>query len=150
MGFDRFLHGVKKLILTQWNVLLFKTQQVYLFCQLTARGISSGVQRNSEFGQKTGNLSAQRHQTLNVVFRVYRLEIQSFMLVFSTPCVNYAPLTFSLVYPPPSPPPPKKRSIGLESISYFVHLSAAFLPSQRHIGLPILVDLTRCLNFYSY
>ncbi len=38
--------------------MLFKTQQVYLFCQLTARGISSGVQRNSEFGQKTGNLSA--------------------------------------------------------------------------------------------
>ncbi len=33
----------------------------------------------------------QKHPTLNVVFagdRVYRLEIQSFMLVFSTPLVN--------------------------------------------------------------
>ncbi len=38
--------------------MLLKTQQVYLFCQLTARGISSGAQRNSEFGQKTGNFSA--------------------------------------------------------------------------------------------
>jgi hypothetical protein len=58
MGFDRFLHGIKIQILTQWKVVLLKNQQFYLFCQLIARGISSGVQRNSEFGQKTGNLSA--------------------------------------------------------------------------------------------
>jgi hypothetical protein len=36
---------------------------------------------------------------LLVFNRVYRLEIQSVMLVFSTPLVNYsAPLTFSLVH----------------------------------------------------
>jgi hypothetical protein len=49
--------------------------------------------------------------TLNVAFasllvfnRVYRLEMQSAMLVFSTPLVTSAPLTFSLVdLPPPFP-----------------------------------------------
>jgi hypothetical protein len=49
-------------------------------------------------------------QTLNVVFtgvnRVYRLEIQSVMLVFSTPLVNCCPPTFSLTTPTPPPPPP--------------------------------------------
>jgi hypothetical protein len=32
---------------------------------------------------------------------VYRLEIQSVMLVFSTPLVNYCPFTFSLTSPTP-------------------------------------------------
>ncbi len=40
--------------------------------------------------------------SLLVFNRVYRLEIQSIILVFSTPLVNYsAPLTFSLVHLPP-------------------------------------------------
>jgi hypothetical protein len=37
--------------------------------------------------------------------RVYRLEIQSDMLVFSTPLVNCCPYTFSLTYPTPPPLP---------------------------------------------
>jgi hypothetical protein len=44
---------------------------------------------------------------LLVFNRVYRLETQSVMLVFSTPLVDYiAPLTFSLVHPPPTHPLP--------------------------------------------
>jgi hypothetical protein len=43
--------------------------------------------------------------SLLVFNRVYRMEIQSAMLVFPTPLVNYsAPLTFSLVHLPPLPP----------------------------------------------
>jgi hypothetical protein len=43
--------------------------------------------------------------SLLVFNRVYRLELQSVVLVFSTPLVNYrsAPLTFSLVHLPPHP-----------------------------------------------
>ncbi len=48
-------------------------------------------------------------QNLNVVFtgvnRVYRLEIQSVMLVFSTPLMNCCPSTFSLTSPTPNPLP---------------------------------------------
>ncbi len=45
--------------------------------------------------------------SLLVFNRVYKLEIQSVMLVFSTPLMNYsAPLTFSLVHLTPPPPPP--------------------------------------------
>jgi hypothetical protein len=45
--------------------------------------------------------------TINVVFnRVFILEIQSVMLVFSAPTI--APLTFSLVHLPPPPPPQLK------------------------------------------
>jgi hypothetical protein len=39
--------------------------------------------------------------------RVYRLEIQSVMLVFSAPLVNCCPSTFSLTSP--NPPPPQKK-----------------------------------------
>jgi hypothetical protein len=39
--------------------------------------------------------------------RVYRLEIQSVMLVFSTPLVNCCPSTFSLTYPTTLPLLPK-------------------------------------------
>jgi hypothetical protein len=42
---------------------------------------------------------------LLVFNRVYRLEIQSVTLVFSTPLVNKRPLTFSLVHLRPPPPP---------------------------------------------
>jgi hypothetical protein len=42
--------------------------------------------------------------SLLVFNRVYRLEIQSVMLVFSTDFVNYCPSTFSLVSSPPLPP----------------------------------------------
>ncbi len=38
--------------------------------------------------------------------RVYRLEIQSVILVFSTGFANYCHLTFSLVSSPPPPSPP--------------------------------------------
>jgi hypothetical protein len=41
--------------------------------------------------------------SLLVFYRVYRLEVQSVMLVFSTPLVNCCPSTFSLI-PPPLPP----------------------------------------------
>ncbi len=45
----------------------------------------------------------------HLFIRVYRLEIHSFMLVFSTQfCEPVAPLTFSLV--PLSPPPPPSLS----------------------------------------
>ncbi len=43
--------------------------------------------------------------SLLVFNRVYRLEVQSVMLVFTTSVVNYStPLTFSLVHLPPSSP----------------------------------------------
>ncbi len=42
---------------------------------------------------------------LLVFNRLYRLEIQSVMLVFSTPLVNCCPSTFSLTSPTPSPLP---------------------------------------------
>ncbi len=40
---------------------------------------------------------------LQAFSRVYRLEIQSVMLVFSTGFVNYCPSIFSLVSSPPHP-----------------------------------------------
>jgi hypothetical protein len=43
--------------------------------------------------------------SLLVFKRVYRLEIQSVMLVFSTPLVNCCPSTFSLTSPSPPPFP---------------------------------------------
>jgi hypothetical protein len=43
--------------------------------------------------------------SLLVFNRVYRLEIQSVMLVFSIPLVNCCPSTFSLTSPTPSPLP---------------------------------------------
>ncbi len=46
--------------------------------------------------------------SLLVFNRVYRLEIQSVMLVFSTPFVNCCPSTFSLTFPTP---PPGKRTV---------------------------------------
>jgi hypothetical protein len=39
--------------------------------------------------------------SLLVINRVYRLEIQSVILVFSDPLVNCCPSTFSLTYPTP-------------------------------------------------
>jgi hypothetical protein len=56
-------------------------------------------------------ITIKRHQILNVLFttvvfyRVYRLEIQLVVLVYSTPLVNSTPLTFSLVHLPPPPLP---------------------------------------------
>jgi hypothetical protein len=45
--------------------------------------------------------------SFSLVFnRVYRLEIQSVMLVFSTPLVNCCPSSFSLTFPT-TPPIPK-------------------------------------------
>jgi hypothetical protein len=41
--------------------------------------------------------------SLLVFNRVYRLETQSVMLVFSTPLVNYCPFIFSLTSPTPPP-----------------------------------------------
>jgi hypothetical protein len=41
--------------------------------------------------------------SLLVLNRVYRLEIQSVLLVFRPSFVNYAPITFCLVHPPPLP-----------------------------------------------
>jgi len=43
--------------------------------------------------------------SLLVFHRVYRLEIQSVMLVFLTPLVNFCPSTFSLTSPTPPPLP---------------------------------------------
>jgi hypothetical protein len=43
--------------------------------------------------------------------RVYRLEIQSVMMVFSAPLVNYCPSTFSMTSPTPSPPSQSQRTI---------------------------------------
>jgi hypothetical protein len=50
--------------------------------------------------------------------RVNRLEIQSVMLVFSTPLVNYnAPLIFSVTSStPPLPPSQSKRTVHTESV----------------------------------
>jgi hypothetical protein len=50
--------------------------------------------------------------SLLVFNRVYRLEMQSFMLVFSTPLVNCCPFTFSLTSP--TPPPLAKVGIRYE------------------------------------
>jgi hypothetical protein len=41
--------------------------------------------------------------SLLVFNRVYRLDIQLVIMVFSTPLVNYRPSTFSLVHLPPFP-----------------------------------------------
>jgi hypothetical protein len=52
--------------------------------------------------------------SLLVFIRVYRLEIQSVMLVFSTPLLNYCPsLTFSLVDIPPPLPYVNKYRAGI-------------------------------------
>jgi hypothetical protein len=47
--------------------------------------------------------------SLLVFSRVYRLEIQSVMVVFSTPLVNCSPSTFSLTSP--TPPSQSKRTV---------------------------------------
>ncbi len=49
--------------------------------------------------------------SLLVFNRVYKLEIQSVMLVFSTPLVNCCPSTFSLISPTPPPFSKKTHSI---------------------------------------
>jgi hypothetical protein len=54
---------------------------------------------------KTPNPKCRLYWCLN---RVYRLEIQSVMLVFSTPLVNYRPSNLL----PGSPPPPSSPSLG--------------------------------------
>jgi hypothetical protein len=63
--------------------------------------------------------------------RVYRLDIiQSFMLLFSTPLVNYcATLTFSLVHLPP-PPLPCVNKYG-EYV--FIHCITGGGVSDRHL-----------------
>jgi hypothetical protein len=47
--------------------------------------------------------------SLLVFNSVYRLAIQSVLLVFSTPLVNDCPSTISLTFLTPLPPPPKKN-----------------------------------------
>ncbi len=49
--------------------------------------------------------------------RVYRLEIQSIMLVFSTPFVNCSPSTFSLASPTPPPLPKVTYSIFRQCVA---------------------------------
>jgi hypothetical protein len=53
--------------------------------------------------------------SLLVCNRVYRLEIQSVMLVFSTPLVNCSPSTFSLNFPTP-PPLPKVNAQYIKTV----------------------------------
>jgi hypothetical protein len=48
--------------------------------------------------------------------RVYRLEIQSVILVFSTPLVKLRPSNFSLVHFPPLPSVNKYRGMYLYSV----------------------------------
>jgi hypothetical protein len=52
--------------------------------------------------------------SLLVFDRVYRLEIQSVMLVFSTPLVYCCPSTFYLTFPPP--PSQSKRTVYTDSV----------------------------------
>ncbi len=54
--------------------------------------------------------------SLLVFNRVYRQEIQSVMLVFSTLLVNRCPSTFSLTSPTPSPPFQSKRTVYTDSV----------------------------------
>jgi hypothetical protein len=54
--------------------------------------------------------------SLLVFNRVYRMEIQSVMLVFSTPLVNCCPYNFSLTYPTPSPSSQRKRTVYSDSV----------------------------------
>jgi hypothetical protein len=58
--------------------------------------------------------------SLLVFIRVYRLEIQSVILVFSTPLVNHCPSNL-LTSSPPRPPPPPLPSL-CEKVQVYVFI----------------------------
>jgi hypothetical protein len=66
-----------------------------------------GVLAAVVWGDGTWNYkdTKSKMSSLQVFNRVYRLEIQSVMLVFSTPLVNCCPSTFSRISPQLFPPP---------------------------------------------
>ncbi len=58
------------------------------------------------------------YMSSSLVFnRVFRLELQSVVLVCSTPLVNCCPSTFSLTSPTPPPPSQSKSTVNEDSVS---------------------------------
>jgi hypothetical protein len=77
--------------------------------------------------------------SLLVFNRVYRLKIQSVMLVFRPSFVNYCPSTFSPVHLTPSPPRVNKyRPISLYNVGGGIGLCG-----EEHIQELYTLNLTR-------
>jgi hypothetical protein len=84
--------------------------------------------------------------SLLVFDRVYRLEIQSVMLVFSTPLVNYnALLTFSLVHLTPTPPPPSSHP-GVNKDWGMYSYSVSIVKKSRHLVFGVFIYILSMLH----